>query len=377
MPEERDEELEGIPPGTVLRVLIVASGGISLVFVLAWLLSGGGTEFFDRKFTLHTYVSDSSELEKGNDVTFSGVKVGTVKMVTLNKSSDPNRAVRIDLKVDTHYMTRIPVDSEATLTETNVVGDKLVNISPGKATQHVEDGAEIPSLIQNGSFNPADLEQSLRDSLNRLDSLFNEIQSGNTPLAQMVRGDEIYRNLQQQVGNLQKLVANYANRKTPVGREIFGDEMYNKIRQPILQVDQQLADIQQGKGQIGRYLSSSADYDSWVAQTRKIHQTLADDNAGKGGAGQWLVKDDRYNDLRARIQSISDSVDHLVAPTSGFGKLLNSSELYTSLNSQAEHIRDFTHEFRETPQKFMRIQVRSKKKKSPAQPSTPAAKSNP
>ncbi len=204
MPEERDEELEGIPPGTILHVLVVASGGIFLVLALAWLLSGGGTEFFDRKFTLHTYVSDSAELEKGNDVDFSGVKVGTVKYVGLNRSNDPNRAVRIDLEVDTHYLNRIPVDSEATLTETNVVGDKLINISPGKATHHVEDGSEIPSLIQNGSFNPADLEQSLRDSLNRLDALFDEIQGGKTPLAQMIKGDEIYRNLEAEVANIQK-----------------------------------------------------------------------------------------------------------------------------------------------------------------------------
>ena len=353
---------------------MVASGGVALVLVLAWLLSGGGTEFFDRKFTLHTYVADSAELAKGNDVDFSGVKVGTVKYVGLNRSNEPNRAVRIDLQVDSHYLTRIPVDSEATLTETNVVGDKLINISPGKATQHVEDGSEIPSLIQNGSFNPADLEQSLRDSLNRLDTLFNEIQSGNTPLAQIVNGDEIYRNLQVQVANIQKVVG---SRRTPLGRQILSDQLYNQIRQPILKVDQELADIQQGKGQIGRYVSSSADYNNWLAQTRNIHKTLADDNAGKGAAGQWLASDDRYNQLRARIDSINTSVDNLLSPTSGFGKLLNSSEMYTSLNTQAAHIRDTTHEFRETPQKFMRIQVRSKKKKTQGQTQPPATKPTP
>ncbi|WP_180539745.1 MlaD family protein [Nevskia soli] len=374
MPEERDEELEGIPRGTVLRVLVVASGGVLLVLVLAWLLSGGGTEFFDRKFTLHTYVADSAELAKGDDVDFSGVKVGTVKYVGLNRSNDPNRAVRIDLQVDAHYLNRIPVDSEATLTETNVVGDKLINITPGKATQHVEDGSEIPSLMQNGSFNPADLEQSLRDSLSRLDALFDEIQGGKTPLAQIIKGDDIYRNLETQVANIQKVIG---NRRTPLGKQILGDELYEQISQPVLKVDRELADIQQGKGKFGRYLSSSADYDNWVAQARNIHKTLADDNAGKGAAGQWLTSDDRYNQLRARIESINTSVDNLLSPTSGFGKLLNSSEMYTSLNTQAVHIRDFTHEFRETPQKFMRIQVRSKKKKSPAPPQPAATKPTP
>ncbi len=78
-----------------------------------------------------------------------------------------------------------------------------------------------------------------------------------------------------------------------------------------------------------------------------------------------------------RINSINTSVDNLLSPASGFGKLLNSSEMYTSLNAQAAHYRDFTHEFRETPQKFMRIQVRSKKKKSPAPPQPAAAKPTP
>ena len=207
MSDESDPDLEAIPPGTVVRVLSVVSGGIAIVLVLAWLLSGGGTEFFDRKFTLHTYVADSAELNKGDAVTFSGVKVGKVKFVGLNHTADPHRAVRIDLAMDANYLTRIPVDSEATLTETNVVGDKLVNIAPGKATQHVVDGSEIPSLIQNGNFNPADLVESLRDSLGRLDALFTEIQNGNTPLAQIIQGNDIYRNLQAQVGSIQKLIA--------------------------------------------------------------------------------------------------------------------------------------------------------------------------
>lgn len=363
MAEEAEDNFEQLPPGIVTRITLLAGTALALALTLVWLLSGGGTQFFHRKFTLHTYLNDAAGLVPGALVTLNGVTIGKVSLVQMEHTTNRQRTIRVDLTMDRTFMNGIPIDSEAAVNQTNLVGDKLINVNRGRAAQHVEDGSELPSQIQSGSFDPADLIKSLRESIQRVDALLSEILTGNTPLAQVVRGDQIYRNIQSQISYVQRLLVGYADRRSPLGKELFGEAVYERLRQPLLDIDRGLAAIQQGQGKLGRYLRSSDDYNNAVAQIRNVRLTLAQNNQGRGAAGPWLTSDERYNRLLGQINSINASVDKLTLPDAGFGKLLASPELYETLNRDATKGRNFAREFREDPQHFMRIQVRGKKKK--------------
>lgn len=360
-----NEDLNAMPRGTVLRVSALFTAALALALLLAWLLSGGGSELFRSKFPLRTYLKDGAGLQKGAYVMLNGVVIGRVEAVTLTSTLDPNRIIEIRMGIQRRYMANIPIDSIAAITSTNLIsGDEFVDISLGTATEHVGEGAEIASLIQSGTFNPADLVASLRDTMSSIDFVLTDIQQGQSPLAKVVKGDELYKSIDHQIGVLQQSIAAYADRKTPQGQFIYSDADYQKISKAIADLDHSLEQVQSGQGSLGKFLNDPAQYDSAVAQVRKVHQSLADANAGKGAAGIWLVSDAKVRDLRDRIQSINKTVDHLTEGNTGFPKLLQSRALYDSVNQQATKARDFEKEFRENPRKFERIQVRGGKKKT-------------
>ena len=364
MPDEPEEDLTAIPKGTVLRISALMVVALVLGLWLAWLLSGGGAEFFRTKFTLRSYLGDASGLKVDAFVMLNGVTVGRVDGVSLTSTLDPNRIVEVRMSIQKRYMGNIPIDSIAAVTATDLLGgDEYINIVLGTATEHIADGAEVASLIQSGSFNPSDLVASLRDTMSRIDFLLTDIQQGRSPLSKLVHGDALYVSIGNQLTVLEKSIASFADRKSPNGQLIYSDADYRNVSKMVADLDHSLGQIQSGQGAIGKLFNDPSQYNSALTQIRKVHRTLADDNAGKGAAGQWLVADDKYQQLRSRVQSIDKSVDRLTDPNSGFGKLMQSRALYDSLNQQGAKARDFEREFRENPRKFERIQVRGGKKK--------------
>ncbi len=357
MAQDPEEDFNALPRGIRTRISAVILAAVLIALTLVYLLSGGGAEFFHRKIFLHAYLADSGGLAPGLDVMLNGVKVGLVRSVRLAGTSDPTRVVRIELKIEERYRSDIPVDSIAAVTATNLVGDTYVNISAGKSATHVEDGAEIASLIQTGSFNPADLVASLRTTIDTVNTILDGIQKGDTPLAQTVRGSDLYLNLVHQVEQIQKTIRIYSDPRTPTGKMLFSDEFYNQIRQPILNIDHALEEIQRGETPAGKLINDSSAYDNAVSRIRSVHQTLVENNAGKGSAGALLKSDDQYRQIQAQLRAIDQSVDTLTHGDGAVAQLLQSAQLYDALAGQSGNTRTFLHEFRDNPQKFLRIKI--------------------
>lgn len=368
MADEPQDELTGLPQGTVLRITALFTAALALALFLVWLLSGGGAELFRSKFPLRTYLSDAAGLQKGAYVMLNGVIIGRVEHVSLTSTLDPNRIVEIQMRIQRRYMANIPVDSIAAITETNLIGgEEYINIQLGTATEHVGEGAEIASLIQSGTFNPSDLVASLRDTMGSIDFVLTDIQQGQSPLAKVVHGNALYLSMGHQLAVLQQSIAGFADRKSTNGQLIYSDADYVKIQKMVSDFDRSLEQIQTGQGRLGQLLNNPAQYDRAVAQVRNIHQSLVDANAGKGKAGAWLVSDAKYKQLHDQIQSIDTKVNQLTEGDGRVPKLLQSRQLYDSLNQEASKVGTFERELRENPQKFLRIQVRGGKKK-PKQP---------
>ncbi len=356
MADESDEDLDALPPGTRRRSVGVIVAAIVLMCTLVWLLSGGGAEFFHPKIYLHTYLSDSGGLIKDADVLLNGVAAGKVADVRLAKpGSDPNRAIQVDLRVDRKFMDAIPVDSIAALTADNLLGDKYVDITVGRADQHVANGAEIASLVQSGPFNPADLVMSLQTTLQRVDSIITEIQQGNSPLAQFVNGSEFYDGLLAQIDGLRETIRSVTDPKSPAGEILFTNAAYDQVRQPILNLDRMLEQLQLGENPAGKLLTDPALYDSTVTQIRGLHRSLADMNSGTGSNAALLKSDQQYRKLQAQMQSINASIDQLTDPKGKFGQYLQSRHLYDAVATESQTAGTFLGKFRQNPQKFLRV----------------------
>src|SRR4051812_7636632 len=114
-----------------LRVggLIVAA---LLILGLAVYKLGQAANLFTKRYDLIAYLPAAPGLRQGGSVTLAGQLVGTVKKIDfLPVDFDTTRNLRIVMRVDRTLREQIRKDSEVRLRTMGLLGDKVLDISPG------------------------------------------------------------------------------------------------------------------------------------------------------------------------------------------------------------------------------------------------------
>src|SRR5688500_8239263 len=111
---------------------------LGLAILIAGVLTLGGQQnTFQKKITVKAIFDDVGGLQTGNNVWFSGVKIGTVKKITFHGTSQVEVIMNIDRK-DQQYIRK---DAKAKISSEGFIGNKLVMIYGGSmAAQQVADG---------------------------------------------------------------------------------------------------------------------------------------------------------------------------------------------------------------------------------------------
>ncbi len=133
------------------------------LFVLAALLVGGTLTFvvgnqeniFRSKLHYHAYFDSVGGLRAGSPVSIAGVDVGTVSEVRLGD----NGQIYVEVGVIKESARLIRKDSIVTIGNKGLLGDKLVDIKPGK-------GAPLPNGGRITSESPVDIGQYMTKAAN-------------------------------------------------------------------------------------------------------------------------------------------------------------------------------------------------------------------
>ena len=104
-----------------------------VLFVLGIIFVGRIDVFAKPQMTITGDFAQVNGLKNGNQVKFSGVAIGTVSDIEITP-----RGVVVKMKLD--EKTQIPSDSTFTLGSDGFLGDKFIQISPGKSTVYLHDG---------------------------------------------------------------------------------------------------------------------------------------------------------------------------------------------------------------------------------------------
>jgi phospholipid/cholesterol/gamma-HCH transport system substrate-binding protein len=350
MPErEEDEEIStvALDPVAWLRVTVLVSFAIAVMAILVYLLSGGGSEMFQRRATLRTFFPDGIGLEKKAVVEVDGIKVGHISSVELSHSNEPSRVVRVNLSVDTRYLSSIPVDSRTEITADNLLGDKYINIRKGVAGESVKSGDELLTQPASNSFDPADLISSLQNVLNQTSAILDLIDDPESQLGQLVQSEALYDQILDDIAGIQKTVYRIGNPKSPGGQAIFGSQLYDQLRAPINDIDAKLAAIEAGEGPLGHAYATSEQYDKLRTQIADFRKSVAGFKGNK-----LLTSDEQYRQLLTTFQQLS-----VVITSASTGPLFENTQLYESLNGASKNAEQLLREFRKDPQKFLRMKV--------------------
>ena len=324
------------------RVTCVIGVSWLILLTLFYLLTGG--TFLSQKVPVYLYMPDGEGLEAEAPVRVDGVDVGEVKMVRLSGSPDRNRAVRVVMEIDRARISRIPANSEAEISSDSLIGDKFVDVTSHPADKPIEPGGEI-KLKQTTDLMKAidilDLERQLR----QVDAVLQDLEAGRGDFGQFLRTRTVYDNLVKRIAEIETDIRAAVAATTNVGHVLYKDELYRGLLDSVATVDLTLAQLESGQGEAGRFLRDPAQFEQWRARIADLRKSVKDLQAQP-----LITSDTLYPQWNRSLESMIQSVDELNA-----NPMFNTSEMYDRVLGAALEIQNSVRDFREHPQKYLRI----------------------
>jgi phospholipid/cholesterol/gamma-HCH transport system substrate-binding protein len=119
-------------------------GGTMFVLAVFILLVGDVAYLFNRAgYTLNVDVPSAAGLDSKAVVKMAGVKIGFVRDIRL-------AGIRARVIISVESNVNVPVDSTATFSTLGLLGEKYVEITPGKSSEFCRDGAVIQGAMSIG-----------------------------------------------------------------------------------------------------------------------------------------------------------------------------------------------------------------------------------
>jgi len=203
--------------------------GLTL-FVVAIFVIGSKQNLFTRTFHLSSVFETVSGLRSGSSVRFNGINVGTVEeinIIGLNK-------VNVEMIIDDDVRRFIKKDSKATVTTEGLVGNRIVEITPGSPElASVEDGETIVSVRP---LEAEDIFRTLKHTGENADSiskeivtLFENMNRGKGTIGQLITNEDLYNRIGQTINNFSQssLVFNHAVGKLSSNADAISTDVTN------------------------------------------------------------------------------------------------------------------------------------------------------
>ncbi|MBK7852263.1 MAG: MCE family protein [Bacteroidetes bacterium] len=230
---------------------------LGLIFlVIGILMVGNLHETFKKKMTVLSLFDDVSGLQTGNNVTFSGVKIGTVSELHFYGNSQ----VAVRMKIETKVLEYIRKDAKVKIGTDGIIGNKMLIIYGGTVrAPEVEDG---DTLSVDSTFSSEDMINTLQENNKNFLAITNDFKiiskrlaQGDGAVGKMLTENSVYDNINSATASLkiasakaQQLVNSLAdfsaglNKKGTLANELTTDTIvFNSLKASVLQL-QQIAD---------------------------------------------------------------------------------------------------------------------------------------
>jgi phospholipid/cholesterol/gamma-HCH transport system substrate-binding protein len=213
---------------------------------------GGQQKTFQKSITLRAIFDDVQGLQKGNNVWFSGVKIGTIKRISFLRNSQ----VEVDISIEEKAREYIRKDAKARISSEGFIGNKLIVLDGGSATMPaVEDGDivgvektlstdDIMNTLQANNRNLLDITTDFKTVSKRLtngEGTVGKLLTDETVLRQL---EQVMTTLRRAAANTEQLTAsfsNYAaklNTRGSLANELVTDTvLYARLRATAAQID--------------------------------------------------------------------------------------------------------------------------------------------
>ncbi len=305
--------------------------GVLAVIALVILFFGynyiKGERLFAADNTFYAIYDNAAGLSKSDDVIYRGLSVGKIVSIHL-KEDDPSLIV-VTFSVSTDIT--IPEDSEARITNSDLLGDKALEIILGKSTNMLA-GGELKGTVEQSLSQQ--IEEELLPVKERIESLISSIDSVIT------RVNGIFDvNFQGKVDeNLVSIEAAIVNIRS------ITENVDKLITMEVTRIDTILASVQ-------TIATAISDNEQELRNTFSNLEMITDS----------LAKVDLINTFASLDKVTADLAQITEKITQGEGNLamlINEQELYENIEKTTKNLELLLEDFRKSPGRYMPALIR-------------------
>jgi phospholipid/cholesterol/gamma-HCH transport system substrate-binding protein len=225
-----------------------------MVFLVAGILMVGNLrETFKNKMEIISHFDEVNGLKKGNNIWFSGVKIGIVNSLSFYGRSQ----VEVSMKIATSAKQHIRKDAKVKISSDGLIGNKILVIYGG--TENAGEVEEGDTLGVEKTFSSEDMINTLQENnknalaiTSELKAITSKISVGEGTLGKLLNDNSLYNNLNSAAESLknasskaQQLVNSLAtfsaglNKKGTLANELTTDTVvFNSIKATVKELQQ-------------------------------------------------------------------------------------------------------------------------------------------
>jgi len=277
----------------------------TILFVLAAYLIGQRQNMFVKSFTISAYFQNVNGLQKGNNVRYSGINIGTVRAIEMVNDS----TIRVDMIIEEKIIAHIKKNAIATIGSDGLVGNMIVNIVPGKGTDSlITNGDTIASYSKIG---PDDILNTLSVSSENaailtsdLIKITNTMIKGKGTFGVLLNDTLMAKDLKQTISNLR--VASYTANKTMTDMNDLVSNILKDDKSVLGMILNDSLTAEKLRNMVTNLESSTMEIDSTL---NEINSVIGDIQSSEG-TFNYIVKDTALvNSIRSTMNNINEGTN--------------------------------------------------------------------
>ena len=194
--------------GQKIKIGLFAMAGVA-VLIAGIFLIGNRKGMFSPTFHVQGMFKNVNGLQVGNNARFAGINVGVVETIEIQNDT----TVKVVLSLDEGVRKFIKRDAKLAIGTDGLMGDKLVQISPGGATssQEVKDGDQLAAV------NPFDVDKMIKkitgiaddagNLIAGLSQVVDKVNHGKGSIGRLINNDKMARDLEGTVAQAKTTMA--------------------------------------------------------------------------------------------------------------------------------------------------------------------------
>jgi len=301
---------EQLRVGALILVALVVLG-------VAIVKLGEAANLFTRRYELVTFLPNANGLRQGGSVTVAGQLAGYVDRVDLlPPGGDTTQHIRIVMALDARLRPQIRGDSRARLKSLGLLGDKIIDISPGTLRYTMlSPGDTLPSeatvdyeqMLEQAASAVGDLVELTRD----LRAISGGMARGEGTMGQLLTNRSLYDQLTGSLTRMNALLVRMERSRGTFGRLMDDPTLYEHLLQTTAQLDTALARMRSPQGTLGRLLADDTLYARMLSATISADSVLKLMTTGNGFAARMLTDQQLYDQLNKTLTDLNGILEDL------------------------------------------------------------------